>query len=192
MTNGFQPNGLPSTCKPDTVTAHDWAHTEEWPGDHSDSAWDLVPAAGEAIKVTGVQITYSEKMIVPVSSAHIIEGIIEGWAGSPYKLSEYVNMRAFLKRADTVERIPYDGPSGGDVNSPIMILKFDFSQPPCLWSSGGVDGGNPLLDNLGIPRWQKMRCRIADNIPYKDDSQNPVQIACSRYFIERYEDPFAS
>lgn len=185
-----QPNGLPSDVKSyDTVTTHDWAHTSEWSAVNN-SVWELVPSAGEAIKITGVLIKISEDMIIHSGGSHIIEGVIADWVASPYKLTEYPNLRTFLGRADDWNKLDYAGPAGGDVNKPIISLKYDFSRPVVVWSSGGMSGGNPKVDLLGNPRWQKMRCRIADNVPYKDNAGNPAQIVCSRYFVERYVDPF--
>jgi hypothetical protein len=187
--SGFQPNGLPSNVKGfDTITSHDWSDTSAWPATDN-SVWTLQPGADEVYKVTGVLIKFTEDMIIHSGGGMIIKGHIDGWASSPITLAQYSSMADFMARADEMNRIAYSGPINGDVNKPIIQLKFDFSKPVIIWSSAGVTGGNPHVDILGNPKWEYMTAEIADDLPYKDDNSDPAQMARSRYFVEIYEDP---
>lgn len=184
-----QPNGLPSSAiGNDTITTHSWAHTSEWSAPN-ESKYEIIPAAGKAIVLSGVLIRFSEGMIAPANNEHILEYILEGWQYSPYKITGYPSLRSLFSRADIIDRSDYQG-TGGDISKPIISLKYDFSRPIVLWSSGGVVGGAPKLDAQGQPRFQKLRVRLAANEPYKDTNGDPVEMACSRYFATIYNDPY--
>lgn len=184
-----QPNGLPdNVLQFDTITSHDWANTAKWPAPDN-SIWDLTPSDGKALKLTGVLIRFSENMIVHNGGDMIVELLLDGFPYSPYEVTRYSCMRDFMARADFWDKLDYNGPTGGDVNSPIIGIKLDFSKPVILWSSASFTSGGPEVDLLGNIKFKTMRTRIADNQPYKNDSGDPVQIACSRYFVEVYQDP---
>ena len=118
----------------------------------------------------------------------LIQVAIEGWGPSPLTVADYPSIADFFARADEFGKLDYSGPANGDVNKPIIWLKYDFSKPVVLWSSGGMFEGNPKVDAQGSPKFQKMVIKIADDAPYKDNDAGVVQVARSRYFIECYED----
>lgn len=183
-----QPNGLPSQALGnDTITTHSWAHTSEW-SSPTESKFEIAPAAGKALVLTSVLIRFTEGMIAPEANKHILEYILDGFAYSPYKITEYKNLRALFSRADAIDKLVYEG-SGGDISKNIISLKYDFSIPIVLWSSAGVVGGVPKYDKLGNVKFSKLRLRLANNEPYKDANGDPVEMACSRYFATIYTDP---
>ena len=185
-----QPNGLPAQALGnDTITTHDWGDTSKWVVSPTDSKFEIIPKTGQAIVLSSVLIRFVEGMIAPDTNEHILEYILDGWQYSPYKITGYPNLRSLFSRADSISRIEYAG-EGGDISKPIISLKYDFSIPIVLWSSGGVVGGVPKLDAQGKPRFQKLRIRLAANEPYKDANGDPVQMACSRYFATIYTDPY--
>jgi hypothetical protein len=184
-----QPNGLPgSVVNFDTITSHDWSDNSQWVVSVDDSTWTLQPDAGQAIKVTGVLIKFSEDMVVHANGGMLIQVAIDGWAPSPLTLVSYSSIADFFARADEWGKLDYNGPANGSVNKPIISLKFDFSRPVVLWSSGGTIEGVPKVDAQGSPKFQKMMIKIADDMPYKDNDGGVVQVARSRYFIECYAD----
>lgn len=183
-----QPNGLPAqTLNYDTITSHDWADTSKWPA-VDDSIWTLEPEAGQAIRVTGVLIKFSEDMIVHANGGMLIQVAIEGWAPSPLTIANYATIADFFARADEWGKLDYSGPANGSVNKPMIWLKYDFSKPVVLWSSGGMVEGVPNVDAQGAPKFQKMLIKIGDDTPYLDNDGNQLQVARSRYFIECYAD----
>ena len=181
--------GLPSAAEGfDTISSHDWHDSSQWPS-VDDSRWTLTPDDGFAYVVNGVLIKFTHGMTLPESSALIIEGQIV--PGLEVELARYSNMRQFLTRADQMNFVNVTDPGGGPITKPFMVFEFNFSKHVFLWSSAGMEGDPPApkVDKLGIPKFKSMVVRIADNVPFKYHDGTELEIACSRYMVQEYQDP---
>ena len=180
----------PDALTYDTITTHSWHDTSTWPA-VDNSEWILQPQPNEVIVLNGVLIKFTHGMDFPVSSMMTLEGIFADGV-DPYMITYYDSVEALRRRGDKEVFIPLTDPGGGPFTRPITELTYEFSQHIFLWSSAGLTGDpeNPLFkDKLGIPKFGKLRVKIADNQPYKYHDGSALQIACSRYLATIYKDP---
>jgi len=179
----------------DTITSHDWHDPSKWSATDN-SEWFITPSAGEVIVLTGVMIKFTHGMDIPLASKMTLDGIFADGV-DPYPITEYDSVGALIRRGDKEEFINLSDPGeGAPFRRSIIKLTYEFSRHIFLWDSAGLTGEAPpnhlYVDALGIPKFKKLRVKIADNEPYKyfnDTGDSTLEIACSRYFATRYNDP---
>jgi len=179
----------------DTLTSHSWKDPTAWPA-VDNSEWIVEPDAGQVIVLLGVLIKFTHGMDIPADSKMTLEGIFDDGV-DPYLITEYDSVEALYRRGDQESFLNLNDPGGGPFRKPIVELKYEFSQHIFLWSSAGLTGDPPpnhlYVDKLGIPKFKKLRVKIADNVPYKyysdGEGDSTLEIACSRYFAAIYADP---
>jgi len=181
MSNGTQPNGLPTNVlRHDTVGSHDWADTSTWPA-VDDSGWVVEPEAGEVLVLQEAHVYFSENIIMHENGQLLVEFYMDG-NPDPVKTITYADMRDWIARAFEHYRIPYDGATGTEITGPVQHFVIPFSQPPILWSSAGVDA-------LGNPKLNKMIVKIGNDSPYQKVGGGNAEMGRARYVVDIYADP---
>ena len=170
----------------DSIGAHDWGDDTDWtnPAGDGHSEFVIKPKDGQTIILTEAWVKFDAN--VDMQSPFEVRYCVGDLA---VRTTLYKNLSDFVDRFGKFERLNLAGVNGYEHD--ILFWRYKFDKEVVLWSSGGFEGGSPVivdgvptnmfLDGDGRPKLTKVVLKIQDDTPYKNKDAGAISMARVRY-----------